>query len=336
MLADNIQSLGGRARAEKLSPEERTSIAQEAATARWSVPKATHPGGLKIGDRTIPVAVLEDGTRVVTQRGVFVGLGRHRNPTLGQSTIDQKPAFLAARNLEPFISNDLRRSWDPIKFRLPKGSGGFGGNVAFGYRAEILPMICHVYEDAERAGKLRENQKHVAKAARILSRSFSKVGIIALVDEATGYQYDRARLALAEILEKFIAKELRDWTKTFPSEFYEQIFRLKNWKFDPKSVKRPQVIGHYTLDIVYKRLAPGVLKELKQKNPKVGGKRKHKLFQWLTGDIGDPKLRSHLDGVLALMRASDSWQQFRQFLKKAFPKYETTELGFEVVTNEKK
>ena len=69
-----------------------------------------------------------------------------------------------------------------MKFRPAKGAGGLHGNVAIGYRAEILPMVCHVYEDAERAGKLTEQQKHVAEAARIISRSFSKLGIIALVD----------------------------------------------------------------------------------------------------------------------------------------------------------
>jgi hypothetical protein len=77
------------------------------------------------------------------------------------------------------------------------------------------------------------------------------------------------------------------------------------------------VIGHYTNDIVYKRLAPGVLDELKRLSPKVDGKRKNKLFQWLTGDMGHPKLKSHIDGVIALMRVSDNWNQFKVFLKKA-------------------
>jgi len=177
----------------------------------------------------------------------------------------------------------------------------------------------------------------VAEQCEIITRVLAKVGIIALVDEITGYQYDRAKTALAEILEKFIAKELQEWTRTFPPEFYEQIFRLKNWKFAHSNIgRRPQVIGHYTNDIVYKRLAPGVLDELRKKEPKIEGKRKRKLFQWLTGNIGHPKLRSHIDGVLALMRASENWSQFRHFLKKAFPPYERTDLGFEIELREKK
>ena len=33
-------------------------------------------------------------------------------------------------------------------------------------------------------------------------------------------------------------------------------------------VNRPQVVAHYTKDIVYQRLAPGILMELEERNPK--------------------------------------------------------------------
>ena len=144
----DVASEGGRARAESLTPEERQEIARLAAEVRWQTPRASHEGELKIGDVTIQCAVLDDdpehkhNTRVLTQRGVFVALGRHKNPTRGQSTIDDRPAFLSAKNLEPFIGEDLRRSWTPIKFRLTGRGGGYHGNIAFGYRATILPADC--------------------------------------------------------------------------------------------------------------------------------------------------------------------------------------------------
>lgn len=140
----------------------------------------------------------------------------HRALLAGEpaEVLDEMPPFLPTKNLKPFISSELLASTIPIEYRLPSGSV-----IAFGYKAEILPMVCHVYEDADRAGKLLRSQRHIAEAARALSRAFSKTGIIALVDEATGYQYDRARHALARILEKFIAKELQPWTRTFPLEF---------------------------------------------------------------------------------------------------------------------
>jgi hypothetical protein len=224
------QSLGGKARAKKLSPEERSAIAKDAAEARWNkasaqtgevrLQRATHIGELNLNGVSIPCAVLEDGTRVITQRGMFVALGMNKNPSKGQSAIDNRPGFLSANNLTAFITEDLRRSWTPVPFRLPKGSGGYKGNIAFGYNASILPLVCHVYEDAKAADVLAKAQSHIATAAKIISRGFSIVGIVALVDEATGYQEVRDRQALQEFLRQYFSGALYTWAATFPTTFY--------------------------------------------------------------------------------------------------------------------
>lgn len=327
---ESMQSLGGRARAESLSPEQRREIATQGAAARWGLPRATHEGDLPIVGSLIHCAVLEDGRRVLTQSDVMRVLGRARQAK-GRAYYDADvnlPAFLTAKNLTQFVDKDLYVTSSQIVFKPLKGV------KAFGYPAELLPKVCEVFLAARDAGVLKHTQLHIAKQADILMRGLAHVGIIALVDEATGYQKDRAQRALAEILEKFIAKELRAWTKTFPLEFYEQIFRLKRWPFDPTKMRTPRVLGHYTNNIVYKRLAPGVLDELRKKNPVVDGRRKNKFFQWLTGDVGHPKLRSHIDGVLPLMRISDSWEEFQKHLKKAYPVIETTDLGFDIELKE--
>ena len=336
MLADDsIQSMGGKARAEALSDEQRKEIAVKAAAARWSFPKATHEDRpIKIGDIEIPCAVLEGGVRVISERAVTKALGGKRGGAHWRRMKENPdgaklPVYLSANNLNQFIDNDLKAALNRVLYR-PKTGG-----IAYGLKAELLPKICNVFLKARDAQALRGRQALFAVQADILIRGLAEVGIIALVDEATGYQKDRAKAALAEILEKFVAKELQGWTRTFPIEFYENIFRLQNWPFNPKSVKRPSVIGHYTNNIIYKRLAPGVLKELRGKNPIVDGRRKHKLFQWLTGDVGHPKLKSHIDGVLALMRVSDTWDEFTKLVKKAYPIIETTELGMEIELKEK-
>jgi hypothetical protein len=95
-------------------------------------------------------------------------------------------------------------------------------------------------------------------------------------------------------------------------------------------MKRPSVIGHYTNNIVYKRLAPGVLKKLRDKNPVIEGRRKHKHFQWLSGEIGHPKLLAHLEGVKILMRESNTWDELIAKLDRHYPIIETTDLGFEI------
>lgn len=56
-----------------------------------------------------------------TERGMFVALGRNKNPTVNKRPIDNASEFLAASNLKPFIPKELERSWTPIKFRLTKG-----------------------------------------------------------------------------------------------------------------------------------------------------------------------------------------------------------------------
>ena len=177
---------------------------------------------------------------------------------------------------------------------------------------------------ARAAGALYPHQRHIADRAEILIRGLATVGIIALVDEATGYQRIREERALAAILERFIAVELQPWTRTFSFEFYEEIFRLKGWG-RADGVKRPSVIGHYTNDVVYNRIAPGVLAELRNLNPVLPqGRRKNRHHQWFTPEYGHPTLREHLAGVTALMRAASSWASFNRSLDRAFPKHDTT------------
>ena len=139
----------------------------------------------------------------------------------------------------------------------------------------------------------------------------------------------RARRALATILERFIAKELQPWTKTFPYEFYELIYKLKGWS-GPDGHRRTPLIGHYTNDFVYQRLAPGVLDELKRLNPvSPAGHRLRQHHQRFTPEFGHPKLKEHLAEVIALMRASANWQSFMRNLERAYPKLDERILPFE-------
>lgn len=314
---------GGRAAAASMTPEERAERAVKAAEARWAktrIPTATHGSPdhpLKIGDTEIQAYVLDDGTRVLTQADFQVAMGKHRKANVRrEGGEEQLPAILQGKSINPFIEKDLIEKSRPIKFRTPHGV------VASGYRAEILPMVCETYLKARDAGALPKNLAHVAKKAEALIRGLAHVGIIALVDEATGYQYDRPRKQLEEILEKFIAKELVKWIKTFPDEFYEELFRLRGWKYSERPTKRPVLVGKLTLNLVYQRIAPGVLKELKKLTPRTPrGRHKHKLFQRLTEDVGHPKLREHLASVIALMKSSDDWADFYRRLERALPKY---------------
>jgi len=97
--------------------------------------------------------------------------------------------------------------------------------------------------DANRANVLGRRQKLIAERAEILLRGLAHVGIIALIDEATGYQTIRDREALQAILDAYLRKELAAWAKRFPDEFYEQMFRLRGWRWKGMKVNRPPGSG---------------------------------------------------------------------------------------------
>jgi hypothetical protein len=229
--------------------------------------------------------------------------------------------FVTGKSLQPFVNDSLAQAIsDPLVFRTTKGG------KAYGFEATVLADLCDAILEARKEKKLDRQQEHIAERCEILVRGFARVGIIALVDEATGYQEVRSRNALNEILELFVTKELRKWAKTFPDEFYQELFRLRGWQYMPFTVKRPILVGTLTNNLVYDRLAPRVIDELKKLNPRDSkGRRKYKQFQYLTEDIGHPRLREHLSAVIALMKASTSWSNFYRMLERALPRFSTTQ-----------
>jgi hypothetical protein len=276
--------------------------------------KATHQGKLMIGEIELPCAVLEDGTRVLTQASIFRAFKR---PARGNVRVINMPVFLDSKGLLPYVQkenrHDLLSGFEYVnKF----------GNLTRGYKAEILPIVCDIYLEARNDKALTARQEPLATMAEIIVRSLAKVGIIALVDEATGYQGDRQKDELQKILSAYISKELLPWQKRFPNEYYEQICRLRGWNFDPLSNNRPQIIGKITNQIVYKLFPDQVLDELKKLNPpNESGNRSHRFHQFLTLDIGNVNLERHLAQVIVLMRISKTWAEFEDKLYDAFPRY---------------
>lgn len=280
-----------------------------------SYPAATHFGKIKIGTLEIPVAVLKDGTRLITQSGIHKALGKAAPNSRQIQQASEFPTFLSPINLRPFVDQDLVSLITPIRFI------GKGSVLAYGYRAECFPKICEVYLKARDKGCLALSQENIAVMADIIIRSIATVGIISLVDEATGYQSTRDRDALQKILELYISKELLPWTKRFPDEFYTQIFRLKGWKDLDSNKNRPSCLGKFTGDIVYDRIAPDLLNELKNSKPPEDTEcKKVRLHQRLTRATGIPALDRHLAAVIAVMKLSNTWEQFLHQLNIVFPK----------------
>lgn len=316
------KSKGGIARAKALTAEERKIIALKGVEARKrkrTLPKATHVGELVINNVSLSVSVLENGARVISDGSVFKALDRprrgYKRDDLFEGTDIPVPAFMDAKNLRPFVTQELIEFAKKIEF-VDKS-----GKIALGYNANILPSLCDLYLSARANGVVTtEAQSEVAKKAEILVRGLSRVGIVALVDEATGYQKDRAKNALAEILEKFVAKELQPWVKTFPSEYYEELFRIYGLHYPPENPNaRPGFMGRITNNVIYSRLAPNLLEELKKEEKK--SEKSGRLHQRLTPDVGHPKLREHLASIITLLKLSKNKTDFLELVDRIHPKY---------------
>lgn len=320
----NIAVEGGKRRAEVLSAEERQAIARAAAEARWEkadpLPKAILAGTLEIADREISCAVLEDGTRLLTQETFLRALGRAGKAKAGTGSerlVDGEaglPPFLAASNLHEYISEEMKQATAPVMFRSVKGTR------AYGYRADLLPKVCEVYLQAKDEGKLLRQQEKAAHAAYVLMRGLAHVGIVALVDEATGYQDQRQRDELRQILKAYISEDLLPWTERFPREFFKQIYRLNGWEFNPATTKRTPLVGKMINRYIYDQLPQGVLAELCEKNPVVPEKsyRRYKHHQFLTPDTGHVHLDRQITKVITLMQLSDNKSQFDLMFDKLY------------------
>ena len=211
--------------------------------------KAQYKGELHLGDMVMPCAVLEDGTRVLNETNIIKNFGSTggKNYRLRQRNQEKRksgplPLFVASKALEPFIDG----VFEPLDL-LPIRYTTDGKNELQGYDATILPKICQVWITAKDNNALQLSQIPKAEKAQILMFQLAKVAITALVDEATGYQYDREKDELQKILGFYIAEEKRKWEKTFPDELYKQFFRLNGWDYTVGGIKkRPGVIGTWT------------------------------------------------------------------------------------------
>lgn len=263
--------------------------------------------------------VLENETRVLTQRGLQRAFGMSEGG--GSDGAPRLVGFMSRfGDNVPEIRTIAARLMSPLVFQPQRG-----GRTAFGFEATILADICEAILAARKKGALTSHyQKRIADSCETLMRGFARVGINALIDKATGYDKIAARRAYEEILRRFITPELQRYTAAFPDDFYYEIFRLREWNaVDIR--KRPGFVGKITVDIVYARLAPNVLAELRRLTERDDkGRLKTRLYRHLTPDYGHPKLLEHLAAVVALMRASPNWRIFYSLINRALPLYNAT------------
>jgi hypothetical protein len=336
-------SKGGISRARNLPPARLKEIAKAGAAARWSqdLPQALCEGEIDFGGRRIACAVLDTKLRVLTQETFLTTLGRAPKAKGGQGSERMVaggglPPFLAAANLEPFISDELRRAATPVVFRTTRG------NRAFGYDAKLLPLVCEVYllardahhnalldaqiqrfngEQIEAKPVLLPSQHRIVHTCDLLVRSMAKEHIVALVDRATGYHDQEVRDALTKILEQYIAPHLMPWLRRFPDEFFKQVYRIHSWPYTiGKQRRMPQYVGRFINTYIYDQLPPGVLEKLRELNPvKENGYRAIQHHRLLT-DTGNVHLDRQITSTVTIMALSENKHEFKEQFYKVHKK----------------
>jgi hypothetical protein len=334
-------SKGGQARGHVLTPEERKEIARNAVKERWRrfyeakgvtpeqareekkarerqeikqarneimasstdaevLPYSLLRGELPLGGLKIECHVLNDHRRVITQSEFLKAI-------TGIGTATNLSRYVARNAL---LANVFRHS-PPIRFKIASNDP----KPPVGLEATTLIEAAEQYLAARDAGSLTPRQLHLAARAEIIIRASAKVGIIALIDEATGFQQLRETNALRLKLQAFIAEDIQEWARMFPDEFWLQLARLEGVRYHPTS--RPMRWGKYVMAFVYDAIDKDVANHLRKSNPNPTHGRNH--HQWLK-QFGRDRVHDQITGVIAIMKACDSFEEFQHKFAKVFKK----------------
>jgi hypothetical protein len=322
------KAIGGKARWAGMTLEERQEASRklvEAKAAKLKLPVAAYSGVIKLGEIEIACHVLDNGTQILSERAVSKALGAKRGGShwkrlKAQDVEDEAITLpvLSAGNITPFVDSELAQGLqNKIVFRTREGMAD-----GHGIEARLLPMILNTLLKVRDAKAELPSQRPIIAQADILMRGFALVGITALIDEATGYKRDKEKEALAKIMEAFVAKEMQPWVRTFPAEYFQNLCRLYNVEFPPKSNRMPQYFGTMTNNAIYSRLAPTLLTELKK--AKSASEKKAKLHQFLTTDKGHPKLKEHLAVTVAMQTIAKTPDEWIALMDRVKPQFNTT------------
>ncbi len=303
-------SLAGRARALKLSSDEKKAIGEKGALKRWNKTlESTHKGNFKESfGIDVDCYVLNDvfKTAVISQRGMGMALG------LGDSG-SRLTSFINGKMISQSLGKDLQEKLlKPLIFKV-LAAGKQPPLTVHGFDVTVLIDLCKVIVNMEAENKLFANQVNIAKQAHIILNSSAKAGIKGLVYALSGY--DPTRKEVIEAFKIFITEEAKEWAKEFPDELYEEWYRL--YKISKPEKNRPWKFMHLTRDQIYRPLASskGEIYDL------ILGKRgedTHKRLHQFLSEIGSLALRRHIWKLLGIANISETQEQYEENLKRAF------------------
>lgn len=268
----------------------------------YRIPEAKWPGLLPVQEDEVPCYVLDDGRRVITRTGALNFLTQGK----GGGNLE---SYLRVSTLESFLPVDLDDQFFDIN--IPQV---VNKNVQ-AMSASAFIDICRAYSRAKDTGAITsESQTGIAIRASMLLAAFAKSGIESAIDEATGYQYERASDAVRTRLQLFLEEEIRPWEKTFPDELWIQFGRLTNWRGPIH--ERPKYWGKLVMELVYDYLDKDVADWLREHAPEPRHGRNY--HQWLSGQFGLRKLTEHIWMLIGLASACRDMRELRARMAEKF------------------
>lgn len=302
---------GGKARAEKLTPEQRSEIAKKGAAARWGagILKATHKGNFKEEfGIDVECYVLNDGakTAVISQRGMAAAIGLSIRG-------DRLQRFCSQKSIAPYIGPELRFKLDNhIVFQLssvaPKDTNAKQIQI-HGYDVTILIDLCKAILVAESNSESISDV--IAKQAHIILSASAKAGIQGLVYALAGY--DRTREEVIAAYKMYVMEEAREYEREFSPELYEQWYRLYGLVKPERG--RPWEFKYLTIDHIYRPLAKsnGKIFELAKSSKQTNGERSNKIHQFLS-EIGVKALRTQVGKITGIATVSESKEEYEKYI----------------------
>jgi len=243
--------------------------------------------------------VLEDGTAILSQRGTTKLIGKK-----WRSSRTESPIFIGAKNLQPFISDELKKRLNGIQFYD-------GSRLVMGYHADILPLICDVYLAARAANALTASQLPVAQMCEILVRVLSRMAMTSLIYEQLGYEKFKHPDALRILIESYLSDEIRKWAKEFPDELFVQMDRIYGNQ-RTTSQNRPQYYAKFIRKYIYEPIERGaVLRKLDEVIPKDSkGRKKSRIHSATSVEIGLPAVKAQIWQTLGVLKVSTNKRKF--------------------------
>jgi len=253
---------------------------------------------VRFGDLAVEAVVLEDGTRGYVQRQLATAIGLHESRRGSQ--LKTLLSDVAPGAVEVLQEN-------ACSIRLPSGQ-----TTAF-FPAGVISEVASGVIDAALEGRLHRKRQHLVPNCQRILKALAKTGEVALIDEATGYQYHRAPDALQALISRLLRERVASWERRFSPDYYRALFRLFGWHYQGHQQNPPAVIGQITLRWVYDVIMPReIIEEIRNRK-----RLSDKAHQWLS-EGGLALLEKQIHAVTMIARSSMTYRDFDTRCATAF------------------